>query len=133
MTTCESHLNPGHTEVHFSFLEVHHGTLARQITHVCLVQISKTSGVSITHVGVGTCQEASHTNCEGGCWVQMSLDDGFTLIDANTSAVAGPQLGIHMGCGCAPDTVPPTCTPHTCLNGGRCLPTPTGARCVLHM
>ncbi|XP_045113360.1 putative neural-cadherin 2 isoform X2 [Portunus trituberculatus] len=93
-------------------------------------EISKASGVGITHVGVGTCQEQSHRNCDGGCWVRMSLDDGFTLIDANTSAVVGPQLGVHVGCGCASDTHPPTCTPNTCLNGGRCLPTPTGARCV---
>lgn len=95
-----------------------------------LPQIGESSGVSISHVGVGACQEAPHRGCAGGCWVQTSLNDGFNLIDANTSAVAGPQLGIQTGCGCGPDEAPPACGPHTCLNGGRCLPTPAGARWV---
>ena len=116
-----------------NFNEVYHRTHWTLTPRVYLVQISKASGVSITHVGVGTCQEASHSNCEGGCWVRMSLDDGFTLIDANTSAVVGPQLGVHTGCGCTPNTAPSTCTPHTCLNGGRCMPTPASTRCVLHI
>ncbi|XP_050686791.1 putative neural-cadherin 2 isoform X2 [Eriocheir sinensis] len=93
-------------------------------------KISSSSGVGISQVGVGACQEALQRDCEGGCWVQMSLNDGFNLIDANTSAVAGPQLGIQTGCGCKPDAAPPTCSPNTCLNGGRCLPTLAGARCV---
>lgn len=96
-----------------------------------LPQISSSSGVGISQVGVGACREALQQECEGGCWVQMSLEDGFNLIDANTSAVAGPQLGVQTGCGCKPDSAPPTCGPNTCLNGGRCLPTLSGARWVL--
>nr|XP_053637261.1 putative neural-cadherin 2 [Cherax quadricarinatus] len=106
-------------------------------------QLSKAIGVTIREVGVSNCDEAAHDEathdaaipneagrCVGGCWV--SLNGGFNIVDANTSAVVGPRVTLRGGCGCG-DATPAVghfCTPHTCLNGGRCVPTSTGTRCV---
>nr|XP_053635865.1 putative neural-cadherin 2 isoform X3 [Cherax quadricarinatus] len=94
-------------------------------------------GVSITEVGVGPCQEEQQEttqmpSCLGGCSAQASLTGGFTVVDANTSAVVGPWVGVHSGCGCSTRTPADrtVCSAETCLNGGRCIPTSTGTRCV---
>ncbi|ROT65134.1 putative neural-cadherin, partial [Penaeus vannamei] len=97
-------------------------------------ELEHTIGVSITDVGVGTCEEAAQEDlgCSEGCAAQASVTSGFSVVDANTSAVVGPWVGVHSGCGCArfapaDDTV---CSADTCLNGGHCVPTPTGTRCI---
>ncbi|XP_071516734.1 putative neural-cadherin 2 [Panulirus ornatus] len=104
-------------------------------------------GVTVQDVGVGTCDEtASHnttheavheaiqggTSCVGGCLARAVLNEGFSLVDASTSAMVGPVVGVATGCGCGRSVLPTltTCTPNTCLNGGRCLPISTGARCI---
>ncbi|XP_071548441.1 LOW QUALITY PROTEIN: putative neural-cadherin 2 [Panulirus ornatus] len=98
-------------------------------------------GVSITEVGVGACTEEVHhevaahdmPSCAGGCSPLASLSGGYTVVDANTSAVVGPWVGVHSGCGCGtrtPADLTTTCSPETCLNGGRCVPTSTGTRCI---
>ncbi|XP_069183734.1 putative neural-cadherin 2 isoform X2 [Procambarus clarkii] len=94
-------------------------------------------GVSITKVGVGPCQEEHQEmtempSCLGGCSAQASLSGGFTVVDANTSAVVGPWVGVQSGCACGTRTPADRtiCTPETCLNGGRCIPTSAGTRCI---
>ncbi|XP_045584423.2 putative neural-cadherin 2 isoform X2 [Procambarus clarkii] len=96
-------------------------------------ELRQAVGVSIMEVGVGLCQEAAHKSCKGGCWAQSSVGGRFAVVDANTSAVVGPWLDVHTGCGCqtgSTDDTWATCTPNTCLNGGRCIPTVTGTRCI---
>ncbi|XP_069941535.1 putative neural-cadherin 2 isoform X3 [Cherax quadricarinatus] len=96
-------------------------------------ELGQAVGVSITEVGVGMCRETASESCKSGCWAQASLSGRFTVVDANTSAVVGPWLDVHTGCGCREGTQEDTwtiCTANTCLNSGRCLPTPTGTRCV---
>ncbi|XP_071515917.1 putative neural-cadherin 2 isoform X1 [Panulirus ornatus] len=109
------------------------------LDHVLLYrrqELSQAIGVSIRDVGVVGCHEASKEaahdsrRCVGGCWVGVS--EGFAIVDANTSAVVGPRVSVGSRCGCgnmvqAEDTA---CTPHTCLNGGRCVATSAGVGCV---
>lgn len=112
------------------------------------LQLSNILGVEVKTVGVGTCQEhfvdkvhvpvgtekrsAVDSECEQGCWARTVLSSGFSIVDANTSAVVGPRLEVQKGCGCDNSSPPPdtTCTPYTCLNGGRCIPTSTGTKQV---
>ncbi|XP_071516704.1 putative neural-cadherin 2 [Panulirus ornatus] len=100
-------------------------------------ELRKALGVVIREVGVVRCeetiQEAVHGwgRCVGGCWVRVS--ESLALVDAKTSALVGPTIRLGNRCGCAGSTAFPdhtTCTPHTCLNGGRCVPAPTGTRCI---
>lgn len=91
-------------------------------------------GVSVGTVGLDVCEEGG---CEDGCWRRAVLTDDFTVLDAHTSAVVGPRLQVISGCGCVPQATIPTsapqihsCTPFTCLNGGRCIATPTHTRYV---
>ncbi|XP_050723500.1 putative neural-cadherin 2 isoform X2 [Eriocheir sinensis] len=111
-------------------------------------ELSSILGVEVTAVGTGTCQEnfvdtppgapssrrraALDAECAYGCWARAVLSSGFTIVDANTSAVVGPRLEVQTGCGCDNTSPPPdtACTPYTCLNGGRCVPTLTGTRCI---
>nr|XP_053630333.1 putative neural-cadherin 2 [Cherax quadricarinatus] len=121
------------------------------------LELSAILGVSVREVGIGTCQEASPVidlddayefegeidfeevsnaaqdvdGCMDGCWVRAALGEGFSVVDANTSALVGPRMEVLTTCGCgntAPDHT--TCSPYTCLNGGRCIPTPTGTKCI---
>lgn len=109
-------------------------------------QLSAAIGVDILDVGRVSCQEARDTGgshsggggsvgvrgaarCVGGCWVAIS--DVFSVVDANTSAVVGPGVVVGSGCSClsyTPAQDVPQCTPHSCLNGGRCIPTSLGTR-----
>ncbi|XP_045129934.1 putative neural-cadherin 2 isoform X2 [Portunus trituberculatus] len=111
-------------------------------------ELSNILGVEVKTVGVGTCQEhfvdkvhvpvgtekrsPADSECEQGCWARTVLSSGFSIVDANTSAVVGPRLEVQTGCGCDNSSPPPdtTCTPYTCLNGGRCVPTSTGTKCI---
>lgn len=113
------------------------------------LQLSSILGVEVTAVGTGTCQEnfvdtppsapssrrraVLDAECAYGCWARAVLSSGFSIVDANTSAVVGPRLEVQTGCGCDNTSPPPdtACTPYTCLNGGRCVPTQTGTRQVL--
>lgn len=112
-------------------------------------QLSSILGVEVTAVGTGTCQEsfvdtppptpssrrraALDPECAYGCWARAVLSSGFSIVDANTSAVVGPRLEVQTGCGCDNTSPPPDteCTPYTCLNGGRCVPTLASTRQVL--
>ncbi|XP_069195930.1 putative neural-cadherin 2 [Procambarus clarkii] len=105
-------------------------------------QLAHALGVDIQDVGVVACQEPAHNpahtpgggrrKCLGGCWSQTVLAEGYSVVDSRTSALVGPRVHLQRGCGCrAPKpTYRHTCTPHTCLNGGRCVPTPSGTRCI---
>ncbi|KAG7158558.1 Neural-cadherin-like 23, partial [Homarus americanus] len=88
-----------------------------------------------THKTTHTTHQSAHqsTRCVGGCRAWAVLGDGFSVVDAKAWAVVGPRMGVETKCGCGnlpPPAYAHTCTPQTCLNGGRCLPTPTGTRCV---
>nr|XP_045618159.1 putative neural-cadherin 2 [Procambarus clarkii] len=99
-------------------------------------ELSQAAGVAIRDVGVVTCNQSSHQavdgvgRCVSGCWV--TLGQGYTVVDANTSALVGPSMVVHTACGCGHTTpaTHDTCTPYTCLNGGRCIATSTGTRCI---
>ncbi|XP_063876237.1 putative neural-cadherin 2 isoform X2 [Scylla paramamosain] len=101
-------------------------------------KLSATLGIGMQDVGVVSCHEDAATSldkvaeerCVGGCWV--GLADHFSVVDANSSAVVGPQVVIRGPCGCTGSTTPQvsSCTPNTCLNGGRCLNTASGSRCI---
>ncbi|XP_042237551.1 putative neural-cadherin 2 isoform X1 [Homarus americanus] len=121
-------------------------------------ELSAVLGMAVRDVGVGTCHEivpittqedtgAAHGtssrtarrtarqaaySCKDGCWVRAALGEGFSVVDAHTSAVVGPRVEVLTTCGCG-NTAPAhhtICTPYTCLNGGRCVPTSTGTRCI---
>ncbi|KAK4296782.1 hypothetical protein Pmani_030755 [Petrolisthes manimaculis] len=121
---------PGCGWLHLKFIICITSLLHRRL------QLGSEVGVDITGVGVGTCDEATHKHCPHGCWARTSLSERSAVVDANTSAVVGPWLDVATGCGCGPDpiiTVPvssETCDPHTCLNGGRCIPSQGSPRCV---
>ncbi|XP_071516873.1 putative neural-cadherin 2 isoform X2 [Panulirus ornatus] len=100
-------------------------------------ELSQAIGVDIREVGVVKCEETAHESAQGwgrcvaGCWV--GVGESLALVDANTSALVGPTVKLGSRCGCAGSIAyrdHTTCTPHTCLNGGRCVPTPTGIRCI---
>ncbi|XP_045130452.1 putative neural-cadherin 2 isoform X1 [Portunus trituberculatus] len=102
-------------------------------------QLSEALGVSIKDVGVVTCHEdvtsskdtVAEERCVGGCWVGLTND--FSVVDANSSAVVGPRVVVRGPCGCLNTATPiraSSCTPDTCLNGGRCLSTSSGTRCI---
>ncbi|MPC26555.1 Neural-cadherin [Portunus trituberculatus] len=101
-------------------------------------KLSATLGTSVQDVGVISCHEdaaasldkIAEERCVGGCWV--GLAEHFSVVDANSSAVVGPQVVIRGPCGCTGTTTPRvnSCTPDTCLNGGRCLSTASGSRCI---
>ncbi|XP_069195696.1 putative neural-cadherin 2 [Procambarus clarkii] len=122
-------------------------------------ELSAILGVSVQEVGVGTCQEVVRTvalentyesesevdyedlrvaatqeadGCVDGCWVRAAHTDGFSIIDANISALVGPKMEVRTTCGCGHTTpaTHDTCTPYTCLNGGRCIPASSGTRCI---
>ncbi|KAK8750488.1 hypothetical protein OTU49_014861, partial [Cherax quadricarinatus] len=106
-------------------------------------ELSQVIGVDIKDVGVITCNQTGYENARGdshevahglsrcisGC--RATLGEGFSVVDANTSALVGPRIKVLTTCSCG-NTTPDhyTCTPYTCLNGGRCIPTPTGTRCI---
>ncbi|KAK3891723.1 hypothetical protein Pcinc_004396, partial [Petrolisthes cinctipes] len=112
-------------------------------------ELSEAIGVEILDVGRVSCQEATRESggrgvvvgtsggvrgaarCVGGCWVALS--DVFSVVDANTSAMVGPGVVVGSGCSClsyTPAQDVPQCTPLSCLNGGRCIPTSSGTRCI---
>ncbi|XP_050723132.1 putative neural-cadherin 2 isoform X2 [Eriocheir sinensis] len=105
-------------------------------------EISTALGVRVLDVGVVTCREGAITareamaeeRCVGGCWV--GLADDFIVVDANDSAVVSPRVVTRGFCGCPAAVIRTTtfqdrpCTPDTCLNGGRCLSTFSGTRCI---
>ena len=105
---------------------------ASYVCCVCCVQLGEAAGVTVGEVGLGACREGRRPGCGGGCVLRAGLSGQFALVDANTSAVVGPRLALHATCSCggvhAPH--PTTCTTGTCLNGGRCVHTSTGARWV---
>ncbi|XP_069186499.1 putative neural-cadherin 2 [Procambarus clarkii] len=94
-------------------------------------ELSAILGVSVQEVGVGTCQEVAD-GCVDGCWVRAAHTDGFSVVDANISALVGPKMEVRTTCGCGHTTpaTHDTCTPYTCLNGGRCIPASSGTRCI---
>lgn len=92
-------------------------------------------------VGMISCNKDASTSpgavaeerCVGGCWVGLAED--FSVVDANSSAMVGPRMLVRGPCGCTNTIMPVqtiSCTPNTCLNGGRCLSTSLGTRFV-HM
>ncbi|XP_045129226.1 putative neural-cadherin 2 isoform X2 [Portunus trituberculatus] len=105
-------------------------------------KLAEALGVAVQGVGVTTCQEAPREDphqpslgsrgCTSGCWASTEMGQNFVVVDANVSSVVGPQVTVRRGCGCAA-SLPledPGCTPHTCLNGGRCIPLENGFRCI---
>ncbi|KAG7163365.1 neural-cadherin 2-like 1, partial [Homarus americanus] len=105
-------------------------------------ELAEVLGVGIQDIGVATCQESTHQSnntptkepqgCVGGCWARTVLEDGYSVVDAHSSSLVGPRVHVHRGCGCVTPTLAleNTCTSETCLNGGRCIPTSTGTRCI---
>lgn len=75
-------------------------------------------------------QEAAHK-------APSSSGDGYSVVEAGRRAVVGPRVELLDVCGCDSVVEPwsdhHTCSTHTCLNGGRCLSTLTGYRCVKHL
>ncbi|XP_050721664.1 putative neural-cadherin 2 isoform X2 [Eriocheir sinensis] len=49
------------------------------------------------------------------------------VVDTNITSLVTPRLSRALPCRAHE---PETCTPSSCLNGGRCVPSPTGNRCV---
>ncbi|XP_045130739.1 neural-cadherin-like isoform X2 [Portunus trituberculatus] len=49
------------------------------------------------------------------------------VVDTNVTSLVTPRLSRAPSCRAQE---PETCTPSSCLNGGRCLPSPAGNRCV---
>ncbi|KAK7072335.1 hypothetical protein SK128_007151 [Halocaridina rubra] len=98
-------------------------------------ELEQAVDVKILSIGVGTCRENIHTpshHCSEGCSTRVSLATGFSVIDANTSALVGPWVNIQHGCTCniAHIAELDMCTPNTCFNGGQCVPMETGTRCI---
>ncbi|XP_063876229.1 putative neural-cadherin 2 [Scylla paramamosain] len=102
-------------------------------------ELSAAIGITVQDVGTVTCREnitpsldaVAEERCVGGCWV--GLADDFSVVDANSSAVVGPRVVVRGPCGCTSSTTPVqirSCAPNTCLNGGRCLSTSSGTRCI---
>ncbi|KAK7071119.1 hypothetical protein SK128_019333 [Halocaridina rubra] len=92
-------------------------------------------GAQIVDVGVRACKEQyveEPSECSFGCSTKVSLESGFSLIDANISSIVGPWVSIQNDCNCRKynSLEMDLCTPKTCLNGGRCIPTDTGIRCI---
>lgn len=114
------------------------------MTFPLYIQLSAVLGMSVRDIGVVLCREATapkpntvmEERCMSGCWV--GLTSNYSIVDANSSAVVGPQVIVQGSCGCsglgadAAITTTPgrahSCSPDTCLNGGRCLSTPAGTR-----
>ncbi|XP_050723109.1 putative neural-cadherin 2 isoform X3 [Eriocheir sinensis] len=124
-------------------------TETRNFDHVLLYhknELNAVLGVSMRDIGIVSCREGAaptpdivaEERCVDGCWV--GLTSSFTIVDANSSAVVGPRVVVRSSCGCSAlgpaATVIPTpararhCTPDTCFNGGRCLSTSSGTRCI---
>ncbi|KAK3863954.1 hypothetical protein Pcinc_030318, partial [Petrolisthes cinctipes] len=104
----------------------------RNLNHILLYhrqQLAEAVGVGVGAVGVSGCEEGAR---ECGCWAWVELGEGFAVVDANLTAIVGPRVVVRRRCDChAPTPVQPnTCRPDTCLNGGRCVPTLLGTRCI---
>ncbi|XP_050740052.1 putative neural-cadherin 2 [Eriocheir sinensis] len=97
-------------------------------------KLSEAAGVSVTEVGAGACPEGATAGCAGGCVLRAGLSEHFVLVDANTSSIVGPQLSLRPACSCgaaaAEEAKEGGCVKGSCLNGGRCVRTSEGARCV---
>ncbi|XP_050739443.1 neural-cadherin-like isoform X4 [Eriocheir sinensis] len=96
-------------------------------------KLSEAAGVSVTEVGAGACPEGAATGCAGGCVLRAGLSEHFVLVDANTSSIVGPQLSLRPACSCEgkeKEEEAQGCVEGSCLNGGRCVRTSQGARCV---
>lgn len=105
-----------------------------------IFQIERHLGVLVARIGPGECPETR--KCVSGCWVRPELEDGYVLIDANSSSVVGPKIRLVSGCGCSAPSAEPSgtkeppfhsrpvvkeasngdCGEGGCLNGGRCAP-----------
>lgn len=112
------------------------------MTFPSYLQLNAMLGISIRDIGIVSCREGTAPmpevvageRCVGGCWVGLTTE--FTIVDANSSAVVGPQVVVRSSCGCSSSsaTVATTsaranpCTPDTCFNGGRCLSTSSGTQ-----
>ena len=104
-------------------------------------------GVKVKTIGVGICKDESRKKCgEKGCWVNIDIGSKFSLIDANTTAIVGPTLGLKTSCGCRrpffnglkskashptahaliEEVMVRGCTKSACLNGGKCIPSRDG-------
>lgn len=93
--------------------------------NIFLYKLETIVGVGVSEVGVAKCSEGG--GCVGGCWARVELGEGFVVVDGGPSAVVSPRVVVRRGCGCHPPPTQPSapqynCLPHTCLNGGRCLP-----------
>ena len=112
-----------------------------------ILQLESQVGVKVNAIGVGICSPEARAKCGlSGCWMNIDIGSRFSLIDANSSAVVGPALGLSTSCGCRrnfyekrklkghhptahaliENAFSRTCTKTTCLNGGRCIPTKKG-------
>ncbi|KAG0723202.1 putative neural-cadherin 2 [Chionoecetes opilio] len=107
------------------------------------LQLSHILGVGLVEVGVGACggeddgSPPHHELCR-----KVSRRSGYTVADADSTAVVGPTMKFGCGCECgrgrgcgwcakgSAASSSHTCTPHSCLNGGRCYPTSDGVRCA---
>lgn len=108
--------------------------LQSALISIFLNKLETIVGVGVSEVGVAKCSVGG--SCVGGCWARVELGEGFVVVDGGPSAVVSPRVVVRRGCGCNPPQPPPTppttlyatsaphhnCPPHTCLNGGRCLP-----------
>ncbi|KAG7161552.1 neural-cadherin 2-like 5 [Homarus americanus] len=87
----------------------------------------KSTANATHHVSLGATQHSTYKD-------QAAVSDAYSVVEAGTRAMVGPRVDVLDMCRCDRYNTPQgghyTCTPHTCLNGGRCLPTVTGYRCI---
>ncbi|XP_050321161.1 putative neural-cadherin 2 isoform X1 [Bactrocera neohumeralis] len=95
-------------------------------------EVEKEVGINITMVGIDECLfERRH--CEGSCTNHVEIHNRTPYtVSVNKTALVGVRLNTSAECVCKARTFSreETCRTHHCYNGGRCVDTRSGPKCV---
>lgn len=94
-------------------------------------EIEREIGLNITMVGINECLSEQHY-CEGSCTHRLQINKTPFLVNANRTALVGVHLLSEAECMCRARnfTIEHSCRTLDCFNGGRCVETRNGPRCI---
>uniref|UniRef100_A0A1B0FLR7 Neural-cadherin 2 n=1 Tax=Glossina morsitans morsitans TaxID=37546 RepID=A0A1B0FLR7_GLOMM len=124
------------TDVHFAARSAHQQPYfkAVRLNGVVLMQreeIEREVDLNITMVGIDEClQEQKH--CVGSCSSRTEINRQPYTVNANKTALVGVRLDLSAVCTCKARNFSSenSCRTIYCFNGGRCVETRNGPKCV---
>ncbi|XP_065357962.1 putative neural-cadherin 2 isoform X1 [Calliphora vicina] len=126
----------GVTDVHFAARSTNQQPYFKSVrlNGVVLMQreeIERELGLNITMVGIDECLQEPG-KCEGSCTNRVEINRLPYTVNVNKTALVGVRLDITAECYCKARNYSKedSCRSLHCFNGGRCVETRNGPRCV---